>query len=89
MRTMEQMKEAVAELIIKIGKVQKTDDILRQAEANNILQVVHICRDGLEKGMDFRDIDELLSEVAGRVDFLLDNPHHAGLHERHRINEQA
>jgi len=82
---MEQMKEAISELTGQLIELTRSKDFLRTAEANNILQIVYVCRRGLESGeMGFMEADDTLHQVAQRVQFLLENPNHAGQHEKHR-----
>lgn len=66
-------------------KELETSDELREAECKNIATILNCVRQKIASGVyNSEDVFATLSEVIERLNFLAENPDHAGRHEIHR-----
>lgn len=75
---MKQLNTAITSLELALEEVKKTDNQKRIAEANNLLQIVWDCKEQLNEGASFIDIDLTLNHIGGRVNALVADPDSAG-----------
>jgi hypothetical protein len=69
--------------MVIVDLIKQTKDQLRQAELRT-LQTILYAGIGWLKNDDFQSADECFHTVATRINLLMENPRHAGSHEKFR-----